>query len=234
LAALYLSMGDYAKAKPLFRQALDIQKEILGPAHPFTALGLHNLGMMDVSTGDYATAEPLLEQSLEINRKLVGLEHPFTLRYLGDLALTKFELGKLAEAKGLARIKAVAELDFVSKILSFTSEQQRLAFLANFDPYQLFAILDTSEADLAAAVLHYKGSVLDSVIEDRRVAEASQDGENRILLDHLKKDKQQLGTLLLQTHKKPRLKPPSKFSDWKKQSSRRRANLRCMLPVLAN
>ena len=202
LAALYLSMGDYAKAKPLFQQALEIQKEILGPAHPFTALGLHNLGMMDVSTGDYATAEPLLEQSFEINRKLVGLEHPFTLRYLGDLALTKFELGKLAEAKELAKIRAAAELDLVSKILSFTSEQQRLAFLANFDPYQLFAILDTGEADLAAAVLHYKGAVLDSVIEDRRVAEASQDGENRILLDHLKKDKQELGTLLLQTPQK--------------------------------
>jgi Tetratricopeptide repeat len=108
---------------------------------------------MDVRMGDYAIAEPLLEQCFKMNRKLLGLEHPFTLRYLGDLALTKFELGKIAEAKELAKIKAPAELNFVSKILSFTSEQQRLAFLANFDPYQLFALLDASEADLAAAVL---------------------------------------------------------------------------------
>jgi tetratricopeptide (TPR) repeat protein len=202
LAALYLDMDDYVKAKPLLQQALEIQKKILGPINPLAAVGLYNLAIMNVRTGDYATAEPLLEQSFEMNRKLLGLEHPFTLRYLGDLALTKFELGKLVEAKELAKIKAPAELDFVSKILSFTSEQQRLAFLANFDPYQLFALLDSSEADLAAAVLHYKGAVLDSVIEDRRIAEASQDGEDRVLVDHLQKDKQQLGTLLLQNPQK--------------------------------
>jgi tetratricopeptide (TPR) repeat protein len=202
LGRLYIEKADYAKAEQLLQEALGIQQKVSDPRNTLAAVSLTNLAALYLSMGDYATAESLLEQSFEINRKLVGLEHPFTLRYLGDLALTKFELGKLAEAKELAGIKAAAELDFVSKILSFTSEQQRLAFLANFDPYQLFAILDASEADLAAAVLHYKGSVLDSVIEDRRVAEASQDGENRILLDHLKKDKQRLGTLPLQAPQK--------------------------------
>jgi len=100
-----------------------------------------------------------------------------------------------------------------------------LAFLANFDPYQLFALLDFSEADLAAAVLHYKGTVLDSVIEDRRRAEASQDGENRKLLEHLEKCNQELGVLLLQTHKKPRLKYQNTLNNWKRQSNRPRANL---------
>ena len=42
--ALYMAMGDYAKAEPLFRQALAIRKQILGEKHPDYALILNNLG----------------------------------------------------------------------------------------------------------------------------------------------------------------------------------------------
>ncbi len=43
LASLYEAMGDYAKAEPLYRQALEIRKRALGENHPDFAESLSNL-----------------------------------------------------------------------------------------------------------------------------------------------------------------------------------------------
>ena len=58
------------------------------------------------------------------------------------------------------------------------------------------------EADLAAAVLRYKGVVLDSIVEDRLLAEASDGSEDQKLVEQLNLDKRQLGQLLLQPAQK--------------------------------
>jgi CHAT domain-containing protein len=73
-----------------------------------------------------------------------------------------------------------------------------LAYLDIFHPYSLFSLLKGSEADLASAVLRYKGVVLDSIVEDRLLAEASQGTEDQKLVEQLNLDKRQLGQLLLQ------------------------------------
>ena len=108
------------------------------------------------------------------------------------------DLGRTDEATSLARQESAAELTILSKIFSFTSEQQRLAYLDIFHPYSLFPFLKGTEPDLAAAVLRYKGMVLDSIIEDRLLAEASKGSEDEKLVEHLNLDKSQLGQLLLQ------------------------------------
>jgi CHAT domain-containing protein len=89
-------------------------------------------------------------------------------------------------------------LELLSKIYSFTSEKERLAYLGVFHPYAFFPILRGTEADLAAAVLRYKGVVLDSIVEDRLLAEASQVSADQKLVEELNLDKRQLGRLLLQ------------------------------------
>ena len=62
-------MGDYAKAEPLFRQAMEIRKEALGEKHPDYATSLNNLAVLYQAMGDYAKAEPLFRQALEIRKK---------------------------------------------------------------------------------------------------------------------------------------------------------------------
>jgi hypothetical protein len=113
-----------------------------------------------------------------------------------------FELGRIDEATALARQTSAAQLTILSKIFSFTSEQQRLAYLDIFRPYILFPFLKGTEADLAAAILRYKGVVLDSIIEDRLLAEASQGSEDQKLVEQLNLDKSQLGQLYLQPTQK--------------------------------
>jgi tetratricopeptide (TPR) repeat protein len=199
LGLLYFEMGDYARAEPLLEQARQIRKKMLGEEHPDTAASLHNLASLYEHRGDYAKAEPPLEQALQILRKALGPDHPNTAISLENEGLLKFDLGQVLEAKSIAQQSAKTRLAILSKALSFTSEQQRLAYQNTLNPYSFFALLDDSDAELAEAVLRYKGVVLDSLIEDRLLAETSKTPQDRELLARLGADKQQLGQFLLQT-----------------------------------
>ena len=202
LAALYEDMGDYAKAEPLYKEALEIRQKLLGREHPDTALSLNNLAVLYEAMGDYAKAEPLLKGALEIYQTLLGGENPDTVRGLKNLAYLESDLGRSKEASALARRAADAQRNLLSKMFSFCSEQQRLAYLATLNPYSLFALLPDCEADLGLALLRYKGVVLDSVIEDRLLAQASTNAEDQNRVERLKADQRQLDRLLLQAPKK--------------------------------
>jgi tetratricopeptide (TPR) repeat protein len=184
------------------KEALRIYQKVLGKEHPDTATSLNNLAELYLEMGEYAKAEPLLREATRILQKILGSEHPDTTEILDNLAYCEFDLGRIDEATALARQASAAALTFLSKIFSFTSEEQRLAYLEIFDPYRLFPFLEGTETDLAAAVLRYKGVVLDSIVEDRLQAEASQGSKDQKLVQQLNLDKKQLGQLLLQPAQK--------------------------------
>jgi len=213
LAGFYKQMGDYTKAEPLYKEALRIRTKVLGLEHADTALTLNNLAGLYEHMGDYTKAEPLYQQALRIVEKASGPDHPDTAAALENLAIVEFDLGKIDEAKSLARLSAKARLAILSKILSFTSEQQRLAYEDTVHPYSLFAVLKESETDLALALLRYKGVVLDSIIEDRLVAEASKESKDRDLVGRLATDKRLLGQLLLQSPSRPSAEPNNRIQN---------------------
>ncbi|HTU21163.1 MAG TPA: tetratricopeptide repeat protein, partial [Gemmataceae bacterium] len=72
---LYWSMGAYAKAETLYRQALDIYKQALGDKHPDYATSMDNLALLYQSMGAYAKAEPLYRQALDIRKQVLGDKH---------------------------------------------------------------------------------------------------------------------------------------------------------------
>ncbi len=51
LANLYRSQGRYTEAEPLYLQALDLRKRLLGDNHPLVALSLNNLALLYDSQG---------------------------------------------------------------------------------------------------------------------------------------------------------------------------------------
>jgi tetratricopeptide (TPR) repeat protein len=193
----------FAKAEPLLQEALRVRQKVLGPQHPGTATGLDNLASLYMCMYEYAKAEPLFQEVLRIRRKVLGPEHPDTVTSLRNLAWLDFDLGRMDEATDLARQASAGELTILSKIFAFTSEKQRLAYLDIFYPYSLFPFLKGTEADLAEAVLRYKGVVLDSIIEDRMLAEAGQGSEDKKLVERINLDKSQLDQLLLQSSQEP-------------------------------
>jgi hypothetical protein len=135
--------------------------------------------------GEYAKAEPLLKETLEIDKKVHGRENPQTALQMQYLATLELQLGEIQEARRLGQSSSAILLKAFSNILSFGSENQRLAYEDNHvNPYTLFADLDEPDA-LAGAILHYKGVVLDSIIEDRLLAETNKREGNRDLVEQL-------------------------------------------------
>src|ERR1700731_4832278 len=54
LGELYRFTGEYAKAEPLYQEALQICRKVLGPEHPHTATNLNNLAALYRDMGEYA------------------------------------------------------------------------------------------------------------------------------------------------------------------------------------
>ena len=101
VAALYKSMGDYARAEPLYVEALAIRKEVLGEKHPSYALSLNHLAELYRSTGDYARAEPLYVEARAIRKEALGEKHPAYAASLNSLAALYYDLGGYARAEPL-------------------------------------------------------------------------------------------------------------------------------------
>ena len=66
LGSLYQFTGEYAKAEPLLRQALETKRRVLGENHPSYATSLNNLAMLNYAKGQLAEAEHYSGQALTI------------------------------------------------------------------------------------------------------------------------------------------------------------------------
>jgi CHAT domain-containing protein/lipopolysaccharide biosynthesis regulator YciM len=196
LAGLYHIVGDYAKAEPLYQKALRIQEKVLGPEHPYTAMSLHNLAGLYHDMGDYAKAEQLDQRALRIDEKVLGPEHRQTAAALATLSFLHHEQGRESEAAAEAVKTGEARLSVLANILAFTSEQQRLAYQAHAHPCCLLATLGNAPG-VASAILANKGVVLDSLAEDRLLAEASQNPDERAAIERIRAAKQRLTQLTL-------------------------------------
>jgi len=192
--------GKFQEAIPIPRELLEIRERIYGPEHPDPATSLNNLAELCYSMGDYAKPEPLLRRALAICEKALGPEHPETAGSLDNLAILDINLGKAGSALELAVRAEKAQETQLGNILSFTSEQQRLAFQETTNPFRLVATLG-SAPDIAQAILHNKGVVLDSLLEDRLVAGASKDAKQREIIDQLRAAKHRYTQLLMEVPK---------------------------------
>ena len=86
LAAIYYAQGDYERAEPLLRRAVEAMEQALGPHDPDLAQSLKNLAALYYLEGDYVAAEPLLMRSLAIWERAVGSDHPYVATLLSNLA----------------------------------------------------------------------------------------------------------------------------------------------------
>ncbi|MCT7990299.1 tetratricopeptide repeat protein [Laspinema olomoucense] len=95
----FYDKGEYGKAEPLWKQAMNICRKVLGDEHPDTATSLNNLALLYKSQGRYREAEPLFLQALNIRRKVLGDEHPDIAGSLNNLAALYDSIRKYAEAE---------------------------------------------------------------------------------------------------------------------------------------
>ncbi|HUK60936.1 MAG TPA: CHAT domain-containing tetratricopeptide repeat protein [Stellaceae bacterium] len=102
-AALDLSLGHYADAEKLDKDALALNIKERGPDHPAVANSLNSLASVYLAEGHFAQAEPLLQQGLAIREKALGPDHPAVAETVDNLAIVYRTEGRYGDAEALAK-----------------------------------------------------------------------------------------------------------------------------------
>lgn len=106
-AAVLAGQGKLVEAKRLFREALAMQKRLLGDEHFKIAESLLNLAWVVGNQGKWTEAEQLCRETLAMRKKLLGNENTKVADSLSYLAVVLGNQGKWTEAEQLSR-EAVA------------------------------------------------------------------------------------------------------------------------------
>ena len=99
LARTMNTLGLYAEAEPVLRDALAIRSAELGRDHADTLLTLHSLGSLLVTLGRQAEAEIVLREAYDRRTRRFGEDDPMTLRTGTSLGGALRRLGELPEAE---------------------------------------------------------------------------------------------------------------------------------------
>jgi tetratricopeptide (TPR) repeat protein/transcriptional regulator with XRE-family HTH domain len=93
----------YTQAEPIYRRALAIREQHLGPDQPDTATILHNLAILQRDTGNVVEAEQLYQRALAIREQHLGPDHPYTANALSNVANLYLAQKRYREAEPLYR-----------------------------------------------------------------------------------------------------------------------------------
>ncbi|NLE06440.1 MAG: tetratricopeptide repeat protein, partial [Crenarchaeota archaeon] len=130
IAVMYRIVGRYPDAINFYQQAISIfsKSNKYKRAH---AEALHNLGRVFQEVGNFEKAHELFIKSKNIVINLLGEEHIETANIYDSLANLLVALDNKDDAYKL-KLKAITIHNrILSKVLSFVSEKQRMAYLAS-------------------------------------------------------------------------------------------------------
>jgi len=104
LGRAHLRLWAKAEAGRNLRQAYELRRRELGPAHPLTVDAEFQLAdFLQLLEHAYDEAGTLLREVWQTRKKLLGPEHPDTLLALQDYVTTLFQTAHFKEAQQLAR-----------------------------------------------------------------------------------------------------------------------------------
>src|SRR5262245_50214560 len=89
-----------AEAIALYDEVLEIQRRIVGEAHPDYANSLNSLGTLSSAIGDYTKADQFYREALAIRLEALGHKHPDVVQSAKNLCWLYTEVGKHYESIG--------------------------------------------------------------------------------------------------------------------------------------
>jgi tetratricopeptide (TPR) repeat protein len=98
LGLMYRDQGDYEQSERLLREALEMERRLLGDKHSELAIALNNLGLVQQRRGNFAAAEATYRQALAMQRELLGEVHPDVALTLNNLAFVIYDQGNVRGA----------------------------------------------------------------------------------------------------------------------------------------
>jgi tetratricopeptide (TPR) repeat protein len=113
LAAAYYQHGEVEKASDIYKEASELQSEILGIDNPDTLLNLSGLAWTHIRLGRSQDAVDILERRgvLAKQTRILGLDHPETRASIEGLAQAYQNLGDDEKAKILREKIIISERD---------------------------------------------------------------------------------------------------------------------------
>jgi serine/threonine-protein kinase len=98
LGQTYIGLGEYDRAEPHLRRALEIQQEIHRGDHADVARGEARLGVLYYQRGQYEAALERTGRAVAMARRVYGEQHPEIATALNNLGVIQRNLGQLDEA----------------------------------------------------------------------------------------------------------------------------------------
>jgi CHAT domain-containing protein len=162
---LYSDKGNYPAAEPLYLEAKNIWKEVLGEKHPDYANSLNNLAALYGSMGNYPAAEPLYLEAKNIWKKVLGEKHPHYALSLNNLAGLYRAMGNYPAAEPLY-LECIEKINnAIARNFAFLSEKEKEMYFktqagtfAGFYSFSLIHKIDAPEIT---------GAVLDNVVRNK-------------------------------------------------------------------
>ena len=96
--SIYLSEGDYERARAAYQEALTLREQAFGAVHRDVATSAMNLAIALSRLGRLTEALALYRRAERITEDTVGLEHPRRAHLLHNMAITEAKLGAYDEA----------------------------------------------------------------------------------------------------------------------------------------
>ena len=94
VAYLYMKLGKYDEALPLFTNCLAIREEVLGKKHPDTLQSIRNLAQLYENMKRYYDAMPLYQKYKSLLLERFGSKHTFCLEAETDIILINEVIGE--------------------------------------------------------------------------------------------------------------------------------------------
>jgi tetratricopeptide (TPR) repeat protein len=110
LGRVLAEQAQLKEAEQLYREAIGVAEQRLGPAHPDVAVGLSNLGKLMIARRKFSEAQPLLRRAGQIDLDNFGPDHPRIGYDLSNQALAAVGRKRYADADELYR-KSLAILE---------------------------------------------------------------------------------------------------------------------------
>ena len=101
LGNFYKSQGAYVQAINIWEHCSSIIEGRTDNEHPYVAVCLCNLGLLDQAQGKYSAAESKLQRVLQLYKKLIGEQHPDLATHLNNLGLLYQAQGRYKDAEPL-------------------------------------------------------------------------------------------------------------------------------------
>ena len=164
--------GRFGEAVLPARQALELNREVLGERHPSTINSLGNLAFLLQARGDLDAARPMLERALRLREEVLGERHPGTISSLNNLATLLHDQGEHDAARVIAaRSLASSQARLAASLPTLTGREQLALLKVSRSGLDLSLTLSAprpgDDAAAYAGLLDFKGVAAEAEIARR-------------------------------------------------------------------